>query len=324
MTSRGLLPMTRNRNARLNQSSGNRFATPSARMDEPKPAMLATIYLILPTTLTGSGDISIDCVTPLRHNNVMPFVKLDTGILDSSLWSEPAQTCKCWITLLAMADAEGFVRSTAPGIARRANLGLTDTEAALAIFESPDSHSRTLDEEGKRIKRIDGGYQIVNYEKYRERDYTAAERQKRWREKKKSNAVTPVTRNVISHRVTHAEADAEADKKKEGANGSRPQSVEDWLKELEADKTYQGIDVRREYGKMLNWCKLRSKKPTQRRFVNWLNNAEKTLPSQHAARPDYKRNYLPPARELSDEEFESQRKIALEETKRAKEAIRNV
>ncbi len=144
----------------------------------------------------------------------MPFVKLDTGILDSSLWSEPAQTCKCWITLLAMADAEGFVRSTAPGIARRANLGLSDTESALEIFESPDSHSRTLDDQGKRIKRIDGGYQIINYEKYRERDYTAAERQKRWREKKKSNAVTPVTRNVILRRVTHAEAEAEAEKRK--------------------------------------------------------------------------------------------------------------
>ncbi len=143
----------------------------------------------------------------------MPFVKLDTGILDSSLWSEPAQTCKCWITLLAMADAEGFVRSTAPGIARRANLGLADTEKALEIFESPDSHSRTLNDEGRRIKRTDGGYQIVNYEKYRERDYTAAERQKRWREKHKANAVTPVTRNVTS-RMQKQSTEADTDKRK--------------------------------------------------------------------------------------------------------------
>ncbi len=133
--------------------------------------------------------------------------------------------------------------------------------------------------------------------------------------------VTPVKR-TCNGLVTPSDTDTET-KKERSAKGSRPQSVEDWLKELEADKTYQGIDVRREYGKMLNWSKLRSKKPTQRRFVNWLNNAEKTLPAQHASRPDYKRNYLPPARELSDEEFEAQRKIALAETKRAKEAIRN-
>lgn len=168
----------------------------------------------------------------------MPFVKLDTGILDSSLWSEPAQTCKCWITLLAMADAAGFVSSTAPGIARRANLGLADTEKALEIFESPDAHSRSLNAEGRRIKRVDGGYQIVNYDKYRERDYTAAERQKRWRERQKqtSNGVTTVTHNVISRKQKQS-TEAEEEKKKPSKDGflipdvliSIPNFTNEWL-----------------------------------------------------------------------------------------------
>ncbi len=122
--------------------------------------------------------------------------------------------------------------------------------------------------------------------------------------------------------VTQSDTDTDTEKER-GANGSRSQSVEDWLKELEADKTYQGIDVRREYGKMLNWCKLRSKKPTQRRFVNWLNGAEKPLPAQHAARTDYKRNYAPPAREPTEAEIENARRIAHEETARFKEKMSN-
>jgi hypothetical protein len=91
---------------------------------------------------------------------------------------------------------------------------------------------------------------------------------------------------------------------------------------LESDKTYQGIDVRREYGKMLNWCKVKRKQPTQRRFVNWLNGAEKPLPAQHAARPDYKRNYAPPAREPTEAEIKNARRIAREETARFKEKFK--
>ncbi len=252
----------------------------------------------------------------------MPFVKLDCGIIHSSLWAEDSDTKICWITLLLLADSTGFVRAAASAIAREAGISAEVARRALDLFQGPDDESRTPDNQGKRVEKVDGGYRVLNYEKYRERDYTNAERQKRWRESQKSNVTTVTNALPVTERNT-CRSRVQKQKEERGANGSRPQSVEDWLKELEADKTYQGIDVRREYGKMLNWCKLRSKKPTQRRFVNWLNNAEKTLPAQHAASPDYKRNYLPPARELSDEEFESQRKIALEETKRAKEAIRN-
>jgi hypothetical protein len=218
-----------------------------------------------------------------------------------------------------MADAEGMVRSTAPGIARRANLGLSDTEKALRMFEAPDNHSRSLNDEGKRIKRVDGGYQIINYGKYRERDYTAAERMRRLRAKRN------VTRNGCNETVTlrKQKQSTEADKKKEGANKSRPPvCIEDWLKELESDPTYKGVDVRREYGKMLNWCKLRNKVPSQRRFVNWLNNTDPKLPAQHASKPDYKRSYAPPAREPTDEELAKARAIAKAETAKLREQLK--
>jgi len=48
----------------------------------------------------------------------------------------------------------------------------------------------------------------------------------------------------------------------------------EWLARLVADKTYAGINVRREFGKMANWCREQRKLPTRRRFIGWLNRIE--------------------------------------------------
>jgi hypothetical protein len=53
------------------------------------------------------------------------------------------------------------------------------------------------------------------------------------------------------------------------------QSDSQWLVSLKEDNTYAGIDVEREFGKMSQWCKVRKKKATRRRFINWLNGAER-------------------------------------------------
>jgi hypothetical protein len=255
----------------------------------------------------------------------MGYTKLFSEIVMSTVWREKDTTRLVWITMLALRNRHHVVEGSIPGLADCARVSIKACRVALKVLSEPDPDSRSQEQEGRRIEQVDGGWFIINGEKYRrkmsedERREKNAIYQKNHRDRKKSVS----TQVDISAKSAQAEEETETKKNKEGANGSRPQSVEDWLKELEADKTYSGIDVRREYGKMLNWCKLRSKKPTQRRFVNWLNNADKTLPAKHAASQDYKRNYLPPARELSDEEFEAQRKIALAETKRAKEAIRN-
>ena len=48
---------------------------------------------------------------------------------------------------------------------------------------------------------------------------------------------------------------------------------EDWLKELEANPAYAGIDIRRELGKAQAWASVRGVGVSQRRFINWLNKA---------------------------------------------------
>lgn len=164
----------------------------------------------------------------------MPFVKLDCKILDSSLWIEKDQR-DIFITALLMAEPfeakepiqqikvrsldltefvippgwYGFIPAAGIGIVRRAGLDQEKGLDALEKLGEPDPESRSNEFEGRRLIRVNGGFIALNYDKYRERDYTQADRQKRFRDRKKnSNAVT-------SRHVTQAEAEEEAYTKKE-------------------------------------------------------------------------------------------------------------
>jgi len=65
---------------------------------------------------------------------------------------------------------------------------------------------------------------------------------------------------------------------------SRPNANdEDWLKELEANPAYAGIDIRRELGKAQAWASVRGVGVSQRRFINWLNKAMTDRPLGLAA-----------------------------------------
>lgn len=128
----------------------------------------------------------------------MSFVKLDCGILDSSVWCESPEKVKVWITLLAMARANGVVEATAPGIAHRAQLPLEVVATSLEVFESPDKYSRSIAAEGRRLERVDGGYRIINYEKYRAKDHTAADRQRRRRRRLSPTRSVGVTRDTVT------------------------------------------------------------------------------------------------------------------------------
>lgn len=172
----------------------------------------------------------------------MPFVKLDTGILDSTLWLD-RDLREVFITALLLAEPVevslplktlktreiipngftvpagwyGIVKSPGIGIIRRAMVRREAGMLALEALASPDPESRSADFEGRRMVRVDGGFLILNYMKYRDRDHTAATRQKRLRERRKqttshsSNGVT--SRDVpVTSRIADADADAEKDK----------------------------------------------------------------------------------------------------------------
>lgn len=165
----------------------------------------------------------------------MPFVKLDCGILKSTIWFHRDQR-DVFLTALLMAEPReltapapqlevdtlnktglivppgwyGFVEASGKGIAHQAQVPPEAGMAALRALGEPDVESRSQDFEGRRLVRVDGGYIVLNYMRYRERDYTAAERQSRWRKRKDAGCnavtVTPSRRNI-----TQAEVEAEVE-----------------------------------------------------------------------------------------------------------------
>jgi hypothetical protein len=75
----------------------------------------------------------------------------------------------------------------------------------------------------------------------------------------------------------------------EAASVSKPskaQSDDEWILGLENDPAYQGIEVKREHAKMIRWCSTNRKQPTRRRFVNWLNRADRKLTS-NSTKPNH-------------------------------------
>jgi hypothetical protein len=102
----------------------------------------------------------------------MGFTKLDEGIVHSSIWSEALATRVLWVTMLAMADSQGFVSSSRSGLLRAANIPQSDFDTA--ILESPDVDSRSPEHDGRRIQKCDGGWTVLNYRRYREFTYSGS------------------------------------------------------------------------------------------------------------------------------------------------------
>jgi hypothetical protein len=107
-------------------------------------------------------------------------------LVNSSLLDCAVATRWCFVYVLAQADAMGRFRcGSVAALARAANLSLEEAQNAIAELQSPDANSSTPDMEGRRLVRIPGGWQIVNYIKYRSHQSTsqikATERQRKHR-----------------------------------------------------------------------------------------------------------------------------------------------
>jgi len=98
------------------------------------------------------------------------YAKLFASIVESSIWDEDSDTCKVWITLLALADSEGFIRGSPGWLSKRARVNVDIVDKALVKFSSPDPFSRTPEKEGRRLEPTPDGWVIINYAFFREQD----------------------------------------------------------------------------------------------------------------------------------------------------------
>lgn len=97
------------------------------------------------------------------------YTKLFNSILASTIWREDDKTRILWITLLAMADKHGIAEGSVPGLADLARVSLADCEHSLKRLSEPDQYSRSKVHDGRRIKETEGGWQLINHGKYREK-----------------------------------------------------------------------------------------------------------------------------------------------------------
>lgn len=97
------------------------------------------------------------------------YTKLFGSIIASTVWRESKETKILWITMLAMADRNGFVEGSIPGLADMARLSIEETEASIEKLMAPDPYSRTKDNDGRRIAVQGDGWAILNHAKYREK-----------------------------------------------------------------------------------------------------------------------------------------------------------
>jgi hypothetical protein len=116
------------------------------------------------------------------------FALLWGKILDSSIWLESKEARLVWITMLAMKDSNGRVYAAPGALAHRARVEPEACREALQKFLQPDSESTSKVEGGRRIREIEGGWQIINHEVYR---FSTEAKRAFWREQKRQQRSAP-------------------------------------------------------------------------------------------------------------------------------------
>lgn len=136
-------------------------------------------------------------VTPITLTVApMAYTKLHQSLITSTVWREPHTTRIVWVTMMLMADKNGEVMASIPGLAHMAMVTIEECEAALTTFMSPDKYSRTKAHDGRKIEEINGGWFLLNHSTYRamasKEDETqkAAARMARHRRNKELQSVT--------------------------------------------------------------------------------------------------------------------------------------
>lgn len=166
----------------------------------------------------------------------MGYTKLFREIVASTIWREDDKTRLVWITMLALKDERHVVEASVPGLADMAKVGLEECQRALERLKSPDPWSRSQEHGGRRIEECDGGWLILNGEKYRRK--MSADRTREYQK--------------LYHRDYRKGIRRGGRKRKGGVFGSPPTAVETAAaeyerngKHAEAERTYE-IERRRQ------------------------------------------------------------------------------
>lgn len=154
------------------------------------------------------------------------FTKLFSSITASSIWCEDHATRIVWVTMLAMADRDGYVGASVPGLAAIARVTIDEARRAIDKFMSPDPDSRSDEYDGRRIEKASRGWLLLNYERFRkerdDEDRRSYERERKRAQRSTSQHVRDMSGTVpdspgqsrvsrdVPECLPNAEAEAEA------------------------------------------------------------------------------------------------------------------
>lgn len=215
-----------------------------------------------------------------------------------------------WVCLLAMADKNGVVDKTPQYISAVVGIGLDDLVACLERFMQPDPHSRSGDEQGRRLTRLDPGrawgWKIVNHEKYREKARLQAKSAREVEtgtnaDRMRDRRGPPLT---AGDPLSNANTDSNTNEEEEKSARARPAThlPDDFrlTDERRRVATTEGIDPDRTFAKFCNYWRAASGQRARKRnwdaaWRYWCQNdkGDRNAPKKTTWRP-------PPDEEVTD------------------------
>lgn len=98
----------------------------------------------------------------------MTYCPISKDINFSSVWEQPPHIRIAWITILAKKDQQTHIIETNPYLlSRMARISQDEAVEALEYFQKPDANSRSTEEGGRKLKRLNGNeYLVVTGAKY--------------------------------------------------------------------------------------------------------------------------------------------------------------
>lgn len=146
------------------------------------------------------------------------FTLLWGKTLYSSLWLNGSKELRLlFFTMLMLKDSNGVVLSSVPGLVHASKLTLEEVEKALGELLAKDDFDTSGVEGGIRIRKIVGGWQVVNHDLYR---FSTAAKREFWRSQKAEQREKIAARKAHREqkRLEKLQASNQPDPKQNGAN----------------------------------------------------------------------------------------------------------
>ncbi len=168
------------------------------------------------------------------------FTPLWNGLVDSSIWEEPDHVFRVFMAMLSLKDANHQVTMDGYKLAKRIHMPVDKVEDALKILESPDRRRPDQEFEGRRIKKVEGVWEILNGEFYRQmvseemRKARNRRSQAAWRDRQKLKS-KPLPGETASIKLadTHGpEAAVEHQERIDAELGERAKNGPGWSSEV--------------------------------------------------------------------------------------------